>query len=187
MKFLINSTGQQRIKHTSLLLAFSLAILSVAAQAKTTNSNINIMDRIEVKDGKFVNSISGEEFIPYGFNYARLRPHQEDSNVLWHDNFNPNRYDVDTVETMLSELQTDGFNIVRVFIDHTGSEYGGILNKDGSLSEQYVSNFVDFIERASNHNIYVIPTGTYTPNGGKYLEEMESGETGLSEDEYFEN
>ena len=73
------------------------------------------LERIVVRDGQFVEKASGKRYRPRGVNYIRLRP-------KWHGTFAPGRYDAARAERMLADLQRNGLNAVRVFIDPAGGD-----------------------------------------------------------------
>lgn len=159
-------------------LLFCVAIVAVFPGGTLSYAEDHPMNRIIVRNGRFMDQATGKRFIPMGFNFNRLRPHPEDPAVLWHDNFNPKRYDKAEVEVMLADLERHGFNIVRVFIDHMDERHGGILSGDGQLSTAYVGNLTDFLKQARRHSIYVILTPTYTPPGGIYARIQQSTQEG---------
>ena len=128
------------------------------------------LGRIRIVDGIFREAATGRRFCPYGFNFNRLRPHHENPKVLWHDNFNPARYDAAEVERLMTNLSTDGFNVVRVFLDHMDESRGGIASdKEASgLSPAYENKLLDFLDHARRHQIRVILCFCYTPDSTHY-------------------
>ena len=126
------------------------------------------LPRILIRDGLFVNSKTGAAFSPRGFNYIRLRPYQIIPDVDWHDTFNPKRYGGQEAESLFHDLKENGFNIVRVFIDHLPVE--GILESQGSgiLSPVYIQNVCDFLSRSSAAGIYAILTFPWFPESRSY-------------------
>ena len=117
--------------------------------------------RIGIKNGNFVNSETGEKFIPRGFNYARLHKG-------WHSTFGRKTYEPERAEKMLRDLNTNGFNIVRVFVDQL-IENGIVESKKSeSLSSVYMSNVCDFLKRAAKNNVYVVFTFPMLPQSKQY-------------------
>ena len=133
--------------------------------------NIFAIDRIGVRQSKFINLSTGEEFIPRGFNYVRLRP--QVSNQIVHANFDPAYYNISEIEDMFQDLKTNNFNVVRVFLDVTSPL--GLFETDTAtrFSPQYMTNVIDFLRRADDHTIYVVfafdmwgpPAGTWLYHG----------------------
>ncbi|MFP4058189.1 MAG: cellulase family glycosylhydrolase [Candidatus Brocadiia bacterium] len=114
------------------------------------------MARICVRDGRFVERESGRQFHPRGFSYIRLRPR-------WHGTFAPERYDAARAEAMLADVAAHGFNVVRVFIDHTPGE-GVVASADAEeLSPAFMAHVADFIGRARRHGVRVVPSLIHLP------------------------
>lgn len=140
------------------VLAVALSVLTgcqpttQTSPAVTTTQAAAPLPRIGVKDGQFVELPSGKLFKPRGFNYIRGR----DIGYVWHDTFNPKRYDPVTVEAALADIGSHGFNTVRVFIDPK-AEAGTVLNRQAAeLSPVYMDNVCNFLQRARAHGIHVI-------------------------------
>ncbi len=114
---------------------------------------------------------TGNTFTPRGNNYIRLAwqqpPFQGWGEEYYHSTFNVGLYDSARAETALAAMQTNGYNIVRVFLN--GCCTGTIGNPNGTgLSSAYIANVVDFLSRAANHAIYVILTWEWLPAQGGY-------------------
>jgi hypothetical protein len=112
----------------------------------------------------FVNTETGQKFTPIGANYVPLDWIGE---IAYHVAFNSGFYDARAVEKALSEMEKDGYNIVRVFLDQGESvhqakkQYGAggpFETNTPELYPPFVDNLVDFLRRARHHQIYVIPT-----------------------------
>jgi hypothetical protein len=103
--------------------------------------------------------------VPKGYNYIQLDPW-----VGYHETFDTNVYDAAAAEAALAQFEYDGFNMVRVFLDHRSEVqpgtgiYGiaGLSNATG-LYAPFVANFVDFLRRARAHHVYVIPVLPWAP------------------------
>lgn len=128
------------------------------------------LSRIRVADGMFVDSRTGRRFSPRGFNFNRLRPHHQNPKVLWHDNFNPARYDRAEVHALFADIARHGFNVVRVFLDHMAESRGGIASDTAAsgLSRPYVAHVVDFLQQARSHGVRVILCLSSTPASKPY-------------------
>ncbi len=122
--------------------------------ALSVNLNVSANDRIGVRQSKFINLSNGEEFVPRGFNYVRLRP--QVSNQVVHANYDPVYYIISEIDDMFQDLKTNNFNVVRVFLDVTSPL--GLFETDSAtrFSPQYMTNVIDFLQRADTNEIYVI-------------------------------
>jgi hypothetical protein len=124
---------------------------------------------IRTVDGvsEFYDRISGEKFIPRGFNYVRLAPMIGPN--LWHSTLNPGFYNPERAESALQSMHTDGYNVVRIFIDccRQGSNAGA---PGRGISDTYIKNVVDFMNRAKANEIYVLMILDGTPAQGGYDE-----------------
>jgi len=117
----------------------------------------------------FVNTKTGEKFTPLGTNYVRL---DWIGPIAYHTTFNSAFYDARAAEKALAEMSKDGYNIVRVFLDQGESVHqaqgqfgmnGPFETKIPRLYPPTVNNFIDFLSRARNHGIYVIPVCEFWP------------------------
>jgi hypothetical protein len=133
-------------------------VMPVVAAAGTDAEELA---RITVSDGVLLKADSGQRFEPRGFNYIRL-------NEGWHSTFGPEWYDAKRAERMLKALDQHGFNVVRVFIDYQAGR-GIVASREATeLSPTYVANFVDFLKRARQHGVYVVPTMPWLPKTPRY-------------------
>ncbi len=117
---------------------------------------VNAIPRIKIKNNQFINSETSETFTPRGFNYVRLRP--TNSGHVVHANFDPLYYNIPEIEAMLQDLKTNKFNVVRTFLDVTYPFGLFETNIATRFSPNYMTNVIDFLQRANNHEIYVIFT-----------------------------
>jgi F5/8 type C domain/Cellulase (glycosyl hydrolase family 5) len=104
----------------------------------------------------FYDRTTGIKFVPRGMNYIRVgnvQPPCTDINVVYHTTFNVGVYDAPRAELALAAMQQDGYNVVRVFLSHSC-----LVNPDKSLSDDYMRNLADFIQRAKAHHIFVLIT-----------------------------
>jgi hypothetical protein len=134
---------------------------------KPSPSKISPLPRITVRNGQFVEAKTGKIFRPRGFNYIRTR----DIGYLWHDTFNPNSYRPQRIEAALSDIAANGFNTVRVFIDHMPGAGSVATNQAKELSPAYMANVCDFLARARRHRLYVIFAMCYLPPTPPYRPE----------------
>ncbi|MHB1002078.1 MAG: cellulase family glycosylhydrolase [Armatimonadota bacterium] len=140
------------------------ALISLAA----TSANSAIPSpRICVKEGKFIEKQSSTEFNPVGFQYIRILPSGA------HYVFAPSLYDPAQIDAMFDELEKYGFNIVRVFI-------GNVELTDGdALSPKFMANFCDFLQRARENRIYVLPVIDWLPPSKRYMDIASKDSLGL--------
>jgi len=120
---------------------------------------------------EFYSVTTGNTFTPRGNNYIRLAWQQPPASgsppEYYHSTFNVGLYDSTRAETALATMQTNGYNIVRVFLN--GCCIGTIGNPNGTgLSSAYIANVVDFLNRAANHNVCVLITWEWLPAQGAY-------------------
>lgn len=140
------------------------------------------LPRIAVQDGQFARAGGAEPFSFHGFNYIRTR----DIGYLWHDTLNPARYDPQAVDAALDEIGRNGFNVVRLFIDHQAG--AGVIESSSArrLSPAYMNNVVDFLRKATDHGVYVVPSLLYLPSSARYNEIIGSTPSNIqSENRYY--
>lgn len=143
-----------------------LAIVSLT----TAGEQVKPLERIRVKPGsngaEFVLKDSGAPFFVTGFNYIRLRAEDGKGNPD-HSTFDADTkttqaaYDPQRAEEMFQTLQSCGYNTVRVFLIGRKSFNPGIAGNyetTKAFYEPYADNFIDFLRRATRHNIRVFPT-----------------------------
>ncbi len=118
--------------------------------------------------GEFYNTETGEKFVPLGMNYARLDHSVGGGDGGWHSTFDPNLYDPLKIDQAFNQMEADGYNVVRVFIDCCSSPGTQVGSRSGGLSKPYMAKVVDFLERAANHHIYVLLSVDLTPGDGGY-------------------
>lgn len=118
---------------------------------------------------EFYDRQTGEKFIPRGFNYVRIAPMSDANPGLWHSTLNPGFYDPQKAETALQGMHTAGYNLVRIFVDCC-REGNNVGDPSGGLSQAYLENVVDFLEKAKANQIYVLLISDLTPAQGGYDE-----------------
>lgn len=106
---------------------------------------------VHVKGGTFVEEEGGSSFGPHGFNYIRLFPGRS------HNNFDPEHYDPVTINKVMQRWKSDGFNVVRVFLNATPRLPGAIAKTNQvGLSSAYVARVADFLMCARTNGMAVI-------------------------------
>jgi len=129
----------------------SLVIGFVSVALTQTELAVNPLPRIIVKDGLLRNSLTNNRFTPRGFNFVRLN-----GTNGWHNTFEPGQYDPAAAETMLTNLESAGFNTTRVFVDPTVGP-GSVANPaDAFLSPAYMTNVHDYLQRSRDHGVYTV-------------------------------
>lgn len=103
------------------------------------------LSRITIKNAQFVDSSDGQIFHPRGFQYIRIHPEG------WHYVLHPDLYAPEAVEAMFQKTSDDGFTVVRLFLRSPGTR-----DAEGFTSA-FKQHYLDFLERARRHHIYVIP------------------------------
>lgn len=100
-------------------------------------------------------SIGLKPLFAHGFNYIAVR--ELDSGILWHDTFNPARYDPAQVQADVATIADHDFNLVRVFVDHMAGD-AGVIDSPGAttFSADYLANVADFLRRAGDAGLYVV-------------------------------
>lgn len=120
-------------------------------------------------NGDFYYVSTGKTFYPEGNNYIRL----DTGGNQFHFTFNDGAYDAAGAESALTQMQAFGYNVVRVWIDATqrATNYGigGPASRNVvTLWPNYMNNFLDFLRRATAHNVYVIVALDYFPGNTYY-------------------
>jgi len=128
---------------------------------------------VVVENGSFTDKKTGAQFFPVGFNYVDLRTNGVGN--VFHDTFNPNRYDSATASAKLSEIAAGGFNTVRVFTEtKVGPSGVALTSSDTELSPGYMQSVADFLEQAHAHGIYVLITFESFPWTVRYAAYVDS-------------
>ena len=153
----------------------TIGAVSQADPSKSATATVTVLapHRIGVRAtasglAEFYDRTAGTSFLPRGNNYIRLAG-QTDLNgnyTYYHSTFNVGLYDAPRAETAFANMQANGYNAVRVWIN--GCCPNTIGNPAGGLSSAYIANMADFLQRAGNHGIYVIFTLDWLPSQGGY-------------------
>jgi len=117
--------------------------------------------------GEFYDRLTGEKFVPRGYNYARFSPIFGASGQLWEETLGPGFYDPVAADRALEQMHANGYNVVRVAIDccRPSSNVG---SRSGGISSAYMDNVFDFLNKAKANEIYVIFALNLTPADGDY-------------------
>jgi cellulase (glycosyl hydrolase family 5) len=117
--------------------------------------------------GEFYDRLTGEKFIPRGYNYVRLAPINGTTGRLWEATLSPGFYDPALAEEALQQMHADGYNVVRVYVDccRTSNNVG---SPSGGISSAYLDNVIDFLDKAKANDIFVLLVLHLTPADGGY-------------------
>lgn len=177
----------------ALPLGLALVLLAVGLTGSTTpptaetapaqaSDEVTPLPRIAARPqigderGRLVVASNDQPFVPRGANYVRLAELQH-RDVSFHSTFEPGHYDPARVEAALTQMEHDGYNVVRVFIDGgyeddtaNGEPHGlGRGPDDWSTGYgPYYDNVADFARRAASHGIYVLPSIDTFPHSAYY-------------------
>jgi hypothetical protein len=121
------------------------------------------LPQLTVSRGKITTS-NHTPFIPRGANYIRLNASQggasptDPTHPVYHSTFSPRLFNATQAQARLAQLHAQGYNIVRVFVDHGDPTRhdGVVLGK--YLSPRYMDNVATFVRLASRFHMYTIPT-----------------------------
>jgi Cellulase (glycosyl hydrolase family 5) len=120
---------------------------------------------------EFFDRNTGNVFVPRGNNYIRLaaQTFPDGSSHSYHSTFNVGLYDSNGVEAAMTNMQTNGYNIARVFVNGC-CQNNTLGNPAGGLSSPYLANVIDFLQRAKTHGIWVILEADSVPAVGGYTQ-----------------
>lgn len=114
------------------------------------------LERIVIREGRFVEAGSRTSFTPLGVNYYRIarEPGQQS-----HAAFCPGSYDAAYVERMMATIAEQGWNTVRVF-HSTLVGPSGLIESPGSqdINPAYLTNVLHFLRAARARGVRVIFT-----------------------------
>jgi Cellulase (glycosyl hydrolase family 5) len=152
----------------------TVAAVSHADPTKSGTATVSILaaHRIAVRVagglGEFFDRRTGNVFTPRGNNYIRLATQERflGGSTYYHSNFNVGLYDTPRTEAALQTMESDGYNVIRVFLN--GCCTGSLGDPAGGLSSGYLANLTNFLERASAHHIFAILTTDWTPDVAPY-------------------
>lgn len=119
--------------------------------------------------GEFYDRSSGVKFTPRGNNYIRVAVQQGYGGDMftYHSVFNTNLYNPAEVDLALSGMESQGYNVVRVFIQGSCKDEC-IGDPIEGLRDEYIANVADFLQKAKSHSIYTILTTDGEPGSSYY-------------------
>jgi hypothetical protein len=117
---------------------------------------------------EFFDRATGQSFVPRGNAYVRLGYLRDNFGRTQtdHTTFIVGMYDSARSDAALSAMQSNGYNVTRVFMN--GCCVGGIGDPQGGINGAYVANVIDFLRLAKKHNIKVMLTHDWLPGYGGY-------------------
>jgi hypothetical protein len=159
----------------------SVAAVLQADSSKSASASVSVLEphRIATRStstiAEFFDRTTGNVFTPRGNDYVRLavQTWPYGGPPAYHSALNVGLYDAKGVEAALALMQTGGYNTLRIWLN--GCCHDNTLgNPAGGLSSAYLANVVDFLQRAKNHNIFVILTIDWVPLFGGYSDQYAS-------------
>ncbi len=118
---------------------------------------------------------AGKTFYPEGNVFQRI-----DANFV-QCQFNVSVYDATLAESTLATMSNAGYNMVRIWLDGTTrdpnySMAGPYSRNQIELYPDYMDNVIDFLERATYYNIYVIISVNFAPINTYYVSIFNAGQ-----------
>jgi hypothetical protein len=155
----------------------TISAISQADASLSASANLSVLPphviaiRPTTALAEFFNRTTGNAFLPRGSNYIRLaaQTYPDGSVNISHSTFNVGLYNPAAADTSLNNMQAGGYNIVRVFLNGCCHD-NALGNPAGGLSSAYLTNLVDFLERAKKHGIAAILTSDWVPIVGGYTD-----------------
>jgi hypothetical protein len=155
------------------IAAVSQAVTKSATATVTVFAPQRLGVRIANGRGEFFDRATGTTFLPRGNDYVRLDLFPSvlpGDTTYYHSTFNPRRYDASGAEAALAQMQSFGYNTVKVWLDIWGGAGEGMGDPAGGLSAAYVANLADFLKRARSHDIFVTITSDGIARLGGYID-----------------
>jgi hypothetical protein len=148
----------------------------------TAGEPVKPLERVVVRPGikgaQFALKNSGTPVFVKGFNYIRLQPGHSTFDAA--TDSTEAHYEPERAEKMFQTLADAGYNTVRVFIigrNKANPGIGGNYGTTQGIYEPYMDNVLDFLRRATRHNIRVFPTfgDGGLPRNAYYYDRFETG------------
>jgi hypothetical protein len=171
----ITDTGLYTAPGAATTVTVSAVLQTDSSKSASANVTVLPPHRIGTRPtrtiAEFFDRTTGNTFVPRGNNYVRLGAQNcPFAPPADHTLFNVGLYDANEVESVLALMKTNGYSIVRVFLN--GWCHDNTLgNPAGGLSSAYLANVVDFLGRAKNHGTLVIIDINWLPLFGGYSEQ----------------
>lgn len=110
----------------SLAKPATITAISAADSSKTASASIAVLPRHSISvrpvpgaNAEFYSVGNGTSFVPRGNNYVRLAQQtgKDGTSFMYHSTFNVGVYDPARIETALTQMQQNGYNVVRVWLN----------------------------------------------------------------------
>ena len=144
----------------SMFIGFTSLVFTPNTGAAEPSARIGVRPGTTTGEFYSVKEGSKQLFKPCGNSWVILQ--EEADGDKHHANFSPEVYSSFKTERVLTKMEQSGYNVVRVFIfkghfrcAELTSVGGGSRDSTGELNKAYMINFIDFLKRARNHNLYV--------------------------------
>jgi endo-1,4-beta-mannosidase len=126
-------------------------------------------------NGEFYDRLTGHKFVPRGNNFIRVDQMESYSGEMmyYHSTFNLNYYDPQMVEDSLRKMHEQGYNVVRVFLNGNCKQ-NCIGDDTGGLSDNYIANVADFLNKAKSYDIYVLLATDAEPATQYYINMLDT-------------
>jgi len=168
----VTDTGLYTAPGAATTTTVSAALETDSSKSASANVTVLPPHRIGTRPtptiSEFFDRTTGNTFIPRGSNYVRLAAlNCPDAPPAYHSALDVGLYDASGVQAVLMLMQTNGYNLVRIWLNGWCQD-NTIGNPLGGLSTAYLANLVDFLQKAKSHGIYVILTIDWVPLFGGY-------------------
>jgi Cellulase (glycosyl hydrolase family 5) len=172
----ISDTGLYTAPNSSAEVTISAVARAERTRSGSAAVSVLAPHRIGIRSvqnglAEFYNRSTGAVFVPRGNNYIRLAPqnYPDGSVQIYHTVLNVGMYDPDRTARAFADMQNSGYNVVHVFMNGCCRD-NTLGNPAGGLSSAYLDNVADFIQRAADHNLYVILSLDWVPAFGGYTD-----------------
>ena len=146
--------------HFDLLIGTAFKGFYSVRESVETTPRIRVRPGTNTGEFYYTKDNSSQLFEPCGSSWVIL--HEEADGDKKHANFSPEIYSSISAERALIKMEQSGYNVVRTFIfkghfrcTELTTVGGSTRDTTGELNEAYMTNFLDFLERARNHNLHV--------------------------------
>ena len=118
--------------------------------------------RIAIEDGRFIDSSTGETFVPRGVNMVRLEGGRD---VV----FSPAVYDRARFDDEFRGLAARGYNTVRLFLTSCDIGQDCLTEADvAGLNGEFLDVIAEVMQLARDHGLVLLLTSNDLPDGGGY-------------------
>jgi hypothetical protein len=148
-------------------LVFLAMLLPAAGPSEAAPAHrIDVRERANGTQELF-DRTTGTRFVPRG---AQLLVKGLEDGVIVDTLFGTQTYDPAFVEETFADLESRGYNTVRVFLDLCASDC--IADPAGGLRQAYLANVADLVRIAKSHGLFVLLASVDLPDQGGYGETL---------------